>query len=125
VFSRAGEYSIHGVFFWKILTIFRHNVHPHVIGVPGACFAWHPSRASAEAAYAQAQASSGGVTEVLVWRCFELRAPSLLYHYGRLAYIVLSTLLHCYFLLCCYSCCVVTSCINHTFLIPSLSWTVT
>ncbi|KAJ8593717.1 hypothetical protein M405DRAFT_839047 [Rhizopogon salebrosus TDB-379] len=38
-----------------------HNVHPHVIGVPGACFGRHPSRAAAEEAYAQAQASSDGV----------------------------------------------------------------
>lgn len=32
----------------------RHNVHSHVIGVPGACFGRYSSRASADEAYAQA-----------------------------------------------------------------------
>lgn len=32
----------------------RHNVHSHVIGIPGACFGWYSSCASADEAYAQA-----------------------------------------------------------------------
>jgi hypothetical protein len=32
----------------------RHNVHSHVIGVPGACFRRYSSHASADEAYAQA-----------------------------------------------------------------------
>ncbi|KAG2353919.1 hypothetical protein BDR07DRAFT_1495366 [Suillus spraguei] len=32
----------------------QHNVHSHVVGIPGACFGWHTSRASVDEAYAQA-----------------------------------------------------------------------
>ncbi|KAG1720281.1 uncharacterized protein EDB91DRAFT_1088892 [Suillus paluster] len=47
---------------WYIITVGRetgvfqgwHNVHSHVISVPGACFGWYSSRASADEAYAQA-----------------------------------------------------------------------
>ncbi|KIK39712.1 hypothetical protein CY34DRAFT_14195 [Suillus luteus UH-Slu-Lm8-n1] len=46
---------------WYIITVGRetgvfqgwHNVHSHVIGVPGACFGQYSSRASADEAYAQ------------------------------------------------------------------------
>ncbi|KAG1829217.1 hypothetical protein DFJ58DRAFT_737470 [Suillus subalutaceus] len=43
--------------------ITRHNVHPHVIGIPGACFGHHSSLAAAQAAYAEA-VNDGGVVEV-------------------------------------------------------------
>ncbi|KAG1747265.1 uncharacterized protein EDB91DRAFT_1079859 [Suillus paluster] len=47
---------------WYVITVRRetgvfqgwHNVHSHVIGVPGACFGWYSSHASADEAYAQA-----------------------------------------------------------------------
>ncbi|KAG1736452.1 uncharacterized protein EDB91DRAFT_1083410 [Suillus paluster] len=47
---------------WYIITVGRetgvfqgwHNVHSHVVGVPGACFGRYTSRASADEAYAQA-----------------------------------------------------------------------
>ncbi|KAG1733452.1 hypothetical protein EDB19DRAFT_1911590 [Suillus lakei] len=47
---------------WYVITVGRetgvfqgwHNVHSHVVGVPGACFGQYTSRASAGEAYAQA-----------------------------------------------------------------------
>ncbi|KAG2748564.1 hypothetical protein P692DRAFT_20848737, partial [Suillus brevipes Sb2] len=47
---------------WYVITVGRetgvfqgwHNVHAHVVGVPGACFGRYSSRASAEEAFAQA-----------------------------------------------------------------------
>ncbi|KAG2030948.1 hypothetical protein BDR03DRAFT_1016621 [Suillus americanus] len=42
-----------------------HNVHQHVVGVPGACFGRHSSLSNAQAAYAEA-VKDGGVMEVLL-----------------------------------------------------------
>ncbi|KAG1740109.1 uncharacterized protein EDB91DRAFT_1248437 [Suillus paluster] len=43
----------------------RHNVHVHVVSVPGACFAHYSSLTSAQAAYGQAL-NDGTVTQVLL-----------------------------------------------------------
>ncbi|KAG1784754.1 uncharacterized protein HD556DRAFT_1314826 [Suillus plorans] len=56
---------------WYVVTVGRktgvfqgwHNVHQHVIGVPGACFARHSSLAAAQAAYSEA-VNDGGIMEV-------------------------------------------------------------
>ncbi|KAG2140886.1 uncharacterized protein EDB93DRAFT_1105808 [Suillus bovinus] len=56
---------------WYIVTVGRetgvfqgwHNIHQHVIGVPGACFACHFSLAAAQAAYSKA-VNDGGIMEV-------------------------------------------------------------
>ncbi|KAG2117052.1 uncharacterized protein F5147DRAFT_768436 [Suillus discolor] len=56
---------------WYTITVGRetgvfqgwHSAHIHVVGVPGACFARHPTRAAAEGAYTEALAA-GGVTQV-------------------------------------------------------------
>ncbi|KAG2337320.1 hypothetical protein BDR05DRAFT_1005134 [Suillus weaverae] len=57
---------------WYTITVGRetgvfqgwHSAHVHVVGVPGACFARHPTHAAAEGAYTEALAA-GGVTQVL------------------------------------------------------------
>ncbi|KAG1809743.1 hypothetical protein EV424DRAFT_1542933 [Suillus variegatus] len=56
---------------WYVVTVGRetgvfqgwHNVHPHVIGVPGACYGRHSSLAAAQTAYSEA-INDGGVMEV-------------------------------------------------------------
>ncbi|KAG1789135.1 uncharacterized protein HD556DRAFT_1447199 [Suillus plorans] len=57
---------------WYVITVGRetgvfqgwHNIHTHVIGVPGACFGHYSSRAAADTAYMQAL-RDGSVSQLL------------------------------------------------------------
>ncbi|KAG2738988.1 hypothetical protein P692DRAFT_20756900, partial [Suillus brevipes Sb2] len=58
---------------WYVITVGRetgvfqgwHNVHAHVVGVPGACFGRYSSRTAADIAYAQAL-NDGSVSQLPV-----------------------------------------------------------
>jgi hypothetical protein len=53
-------------FVFIVFTFFpRHNVHAHVVGIPGACFGRYSSRTAADIAYAQAL-NDGSVSQLPV-----------------------------------------------------------
>lgn len=49
-----GWYVSHSFIITTLILFARHNVHVHVIGVPGACFGRYSSQSAAQVAYAQA-----------------------------------------------------------------------
>lgn len=49
-----GWYVSHSLIIIILILFARHNVHVHVIGVPGACFGRYSSQSTAQVAYAQA-----------------------------------------------------------------------